>query len=180
MIEDAKRKGESVISGREVFDLYQSKGFPPELTADLLEAQGLRYDDASFVEAREMHERDSAPEEERTYVKRSFGELATEFVGYGALESEARVLAVQGDRVVLDRSPFYGESGGQVGDTGELVGENGEVLARVVDTQKDGKAWVHTVEPVTGELRVGTPCAAVPSNALTPPPICCTRRSASI
>ncbi len=160
MIEDAKRKGERQISGREVFDLYQSKGFPPELTADLLEAQGLSYDDASFIEAREQHERESAPDVRPDYVKRSFGELTTEFVGYGVLESDARILAVQGDKVVLDRSPFYGESGGQVGDTGELLAGAGEGLARVVDTQKDGKAWVHTVELVSGQLNEGQTVSA--------------------
>ena len=160
MIADARRRGERVISGREVFDLYQSKGFPPELTADLLEAQGLSYDTASFEAARARHEEESAPDVKPDYVKRSFGELATEFVGYGALESAARVLAVQENKVVLDKSPFYGESGGQVGDTGELVGEGGDILARVTDTQKDGKAWVHTVELVMGELREGQTVSA--------------------
>ncbi len=157
MVADAKKKNQQTISGREVFDLYQSKGFPPELTQDLLEQQGLSYDDASFVEARERHESVSGSAVGE-YGKRSFGDLQTEFVGYNALESEAKVLAVQGDKVVLDKSPFYGESGGQVGDTGELVGE--DVFARVLDTQKEGKVWVHTVEVERGQLEVGSKVTA--------------------
>jgi len=157
MIADAKAKGQTTISGREVFDMYQSKGFPPELTQDLLEQEGLSYDDASFIEARERHEGASGAAVGE-YGKRSFGDLQTEFVGYGTLDCEAKVLAVQGNRVVLNRTPFYGESGGQVGDTGELLGAG--VLARVLDTQKDGKAWVHTVELESGELREGQTVSA--------------------
>jgi len=157
MIADAKAKGQTTISGREVFDMYQSKGFPPELTQDLLEQEGLSYDDASFIEAREKHEGASGTVVGE-YGKRSFGDLQTEFVGYNSLESEAQITAVQGNRVVLDRTPFYGESGGQVGDTGDLIGEG--MLARVLDTQRDGKAWVHTVELELGDLREGQTVSA--------------------
>jgi len=157
MIADAKAKGQTAISGREVFDMYQSKGFPPELTQDLLEQEGLSYDDASFVEAREKHEADSTPADDWKYVTHTF-DFQTQFVGYDSLESEAQVLAVQGDRVVLNRTPFYGESGGQVGDTGELIGEG--TFARVLDTQRDGKAWVHTVELESGELHEGQTVSA--------------------
>ncbi len=158
IIADARKKGLQTISGREVFDLYQSKGFPPELTQDLLEQEGLSYDDASFLEARERHESDSKTKDDWAYAKRSFGDLQTEFVGYNALESDAEILAVQDNKVVLNKSPFYGESGGQIGDTGELVGEG--VVARVLDTQKEGKTWVHTIELVSGELSEGQTVSA--------------------
>jgi len=153
LIAGAKRANERVVSGREVFNLYQSQGFPPELTQDLLEQEGLSYDANEFEEARDAH-RNASKTSVFDYGKREFGALETDFVGYTALECEAEVLAVEGNRVVLDRSPFYGESGGQVGDTGELVGEG--VRARVLDTQKDGKAWVHTVEVESGQLESGT------------------------
>ena len=157
MIADAKSKSQTSISGREVFDLYQSKGFPPELTQDLLAQEGLIYDDASFVEAREKHENVSGSAVGE-YGKRSFGDVSSVFLGYETLEADAKVIAVQENRVVLDQTPFYAESGGQVGDTGELVAEG--VLARVLDTQKDGKAWVHTVELVEGELKEGQTVSA--------------------
>lgn len=157
MIADARSKGLTTISGREVFNLYQSKGFPPELAQELLSQDALSYDDASFMEAREEHENASGSAVGE-YDKRSFGDVSSVFLGYETLEADARVLAVQNDQIVLDQTPFYAESGGQVGDAGELVGEG--LVARVLDTQKNGKAWVHTVELLEGELKEGQTVSA--------------------
>ena len=157
LIDSAKRKNERVVSGREVFNLYQSKGFPPELTQDLLEQEGLSYDVESFENAREAH-RNASGTSVGDYEKREFGDFKTEFVGYDALESGAHVVAIQGDKIVLDKTPFYAESGGQVGDTGELVGPNG--VARVLDTKKQRQTWIHRVELVSGTLNQGDEVSA--------------------
>ena len=165
MISDAKTKDQTSISGVEVFNLYQSQGFPPELTQDLLEQQGLSYDTQGFENAREKHESVSGAAVGE-YAKRSFGDLATEFVGYDSVESPATILAVQSvdesnlRRVVLNRTPFYAESGGQVGDKGVLLSD--EFSGLVVDTQKEGKTWIHMVrtEANSVEPREGMPVVA--------------------
>jgi alanyl-tRNA synthetase len=156
MMADAKAKGKTSISGAEVFDLYQSKGFPPELTQDLLEQQGLGYDVESFQSAQEKHSNVSGAAVGE-YAKREFVGIETEFVGYDHAEAEATIVGIKGDKLVLDKSPFYAESGGQVGDQGEIVGANG--VAKVLDTQKQGKTWIHTVE-ISGELKEGDKVSA--------------------
>ena len=156
LIDDAKSKGKIVVSGREVHNLYSSQGFPPELTQELLEEQGMTYDLESFIKAQEEHSQIS---KSRTgeYAKREFVGLETEFVGYDHTEAEATITGIKGDKIVLDKSPFYAESGGQVGDKGEIIGANG--TAKVLDTQKQGKTWIHTVE-ITGELKEGDSVSA--------------------
>ncbi len=162
LIESAKAKNERVVSGREVFNLYQSKGFPPELTQDLLEQDGLSYDVESFEQARESH-RSASGTSVGEYGKRRFSGVSnTQFVGYNETtreaEIEAFILREGGDNrfdVVFSPSPFYAESGGQVGDTGELWSENSELFARVLNTQKEGQVWIHTVEIERGQLEEG-------------------------
>ena len=86
------------------------------------------------------------------YETSEFDALPTEFVGYSETQAEAQIVAMSEGKLVLNRTPFYAESGGQVGDTGEIVGPNGR--ARVTDTRKSGKIWVHSVE-IEGELSEG-------------------------
>ncbi len=136
--------GEVVLPGEVVFKLYDTYGFPIDLTADIVRDRGITLDEAGFEEAmtaqREMAREawKGSGEEAVSAAYRALRErgVTTEFAGYESLETETRVtgLLVAGEpveearegqsvEVVLARNPFYGESGGQVGDTGSLAGE---------------------------------------------------------
>ncbi|MBW3636762.1 MAG: alanine--tRNA ligase, partial [Armatimonadetes bacterium] len=157
LIDDAKKKGQKSLSGAEVFSLYSSQGFPPELTADILADNGLSYDANEFEAASQSHSKISGSAVGE-YQKREFAGLETEFVGYSTTQSEAKIAAIRENKIVLDKSPFYAQSGGQSGDTGEIVGQSGR--ARVLDTKKEGKTWVHFVE-IEGDLKEGETVSAM-------------------
>jgi alanyl-tRNA synthetase len=156
MIERAKKENSKVLSGAEVFRLYDTFGFPREMTADIAAQHGLIFDQHEYQAAFEKHSATSGSSVGE-YQKREFGNAETEFVGYDTLSSPATVVEWrrEGDsvQVVLDRSPFYAESGGQIGDTGELQGDG--FHARVTNVQKQGKTWIHSLEIVEGEPREG-------------------------
>lgn len=156
LIDGLKSKGEKVLPGAEVFRLYETYGFPREMTAEVAAESAMTIDEPGYQEAAEHHSRISGSGVGE-YEKRSFGLLETSFVGYEATSSEAHIVAVGENghdiEIVLDRTPFYAESGGQVGDTGELVGDG--FYARVIDTQKQGKAWVHKAEVKEGTAHEG-------------------------
>ena len=165
--ETAKLKS-SVIPGEIVFKLYDTYGFPADLTADIARERGLTIDQAAF---------DVAMEAQRTRARAAskFGadlretiKLTgkTDFSGYERVVDKARVTALifdgaevdvlrpgQEGQVVLDHTPFYAESGGQIGDTGVLSGPN--VRFTVRDTQKIGASFAHVGVLDTGELRAG-------------------------
>ena len=165
--ETAKLKS-SVIPGETVFRLYDTYGFPLDLTADVARERGLTIDQAGFDEA-------MAAQRGRARAASKFGtdlrdsiKLSgkTNFSGYDRLSGPGRVTALifdgafadvlragQEGQVVLDHTPFYAESGGQVGDTGSLVGAAGRFIVR--DTQKIGASFAHLGVLETGELRVG-------------------------
>ncbi|MGD8512182.1 MAG: alanine--tRNA ligase, partial [Gammaproteobacteria bacterium] len=177
MLEDAidGLKGK-VIPGETAFKLYDTYGFPLDLTADIARERGLSVDESGFSKAMEA-------QRERGRAASVFGAnesmaLAaslqadgveipeTEFTGYDQASAEARVglmvvdgkpaaSAAEGDRatVFLDRTPFYAESGGQVGDTGTLFSDHFRM--EVTDTQKVGKAHGHIGRIVAGQLSVG-------------------------
>ncbi len=159
LLEDAKQKQLRVLDGEEVFRLYETYGFPPELTQEMAQEQGLEIDEVSYHTAQKRHSKISGSAVGE-YHRQVFGNRETEFVGYSELICEAEVLAItihaedvggvteQSEYVLLDRTPFYGESGGQSGDTGELVADG--VRVRVIDTQKEGKAHFHKVETIEG------------------------------
>lgn len=167
------------ISGSEAFMLYDTFGFPLELTQEMAAAQGIEVDVAGF-EAAMIDQRQRSKETREAIdmtAQSALAELAsaiapTEFVGYDDHTGEARVVAllVDGRRaeaatagsrveILLDRTPFYAESGGQCSDAGVLTvaGHEGEVLLTVADVQKaaGGRLVVHTAELQSGELRVG-------------------------
>jgi alanyl-tRNA synthetase len=164
------------FSGETAFKLYDTYGFPLDLTQDALRARGISVDLPAF---------DTAMERQRTEARASWagsGEAATdtvwfgvrekvgatEFLGYGTESAEGTVMALifdgapvealaAGTRglVVLNQTPFYGQSGGQVGDAGRMSGENG-VEVRVLDTEKKlGDIIVHEVEVESGTLKLG-------------------------
>ncbi|WP_428030524.1 alanine--tRNA ligase [Ancylobacter sp.] len=170
----------SKFSGETAFKLYDTYGFPLDLTEDALRARGVGVDVDAFNTAMERQRADaraswSGSGEAATdavwfSVREEAG--ASEFLGYGTQSAEGTVTALVADGrrisalpagatglVVLNQTPFYGESGGQVGDTGVLTGEDG-LRARVIGTQKKlGDLLVHEVEVESGTLSVGTALA---------------------
>ncbi len=151
IVASLQSRGETQIAGEEVFRLYETYGFPRELTQDIAGQKGISIDDEGYRVAAQAHSKTSGSAVGE-YAVSEFGDLKTEFVGYSQTQCEAQIVAIRDGKIVLDRSPFYAESGGQVGDTGEIVGENG--IARVLDTKKEGKTWVHSVE-IEGDLNEG-------------------------
>jgi len=169
-VDTARRAG--VLSGDVVFKLHDTFGFPKELTRELLEDAGLTIDEERF-ETLMAEQRDRARRAaKKEHVEEELAEVAssagpTQFLGYQTLEAEARLLAVlldgeragvaeegQDVRLVLDRTPFYAESGGQVADHGYV--RTGGGLIRVVDAQwGPGNVIVHVGVVQSGEVREG-------------------------
>jgi len=161
----------SDIPGEAVFKLYDTFGFPVDLTEDIARKRGLGVDKAGF-EAQMEQQREKA-RAGSSFVNAEAGQgpvsdiKATIFLGYETMKADARVLAIltpdgrskqerlSGGRglVVTDKTPFYGESGGQVGDTGMILFEGGE--ARVVNTIKSEGVYLHEVQVERGTLAVG-------------------------
>jgi alanyl-tRNA synthetase len=156
----------STIPGETAFKLYDTYGFPFDLTADVARERGLAVDQEGFDAA-------MAAQRERARAASKFGmdlrggvrlEARSEFSGYERLADQARVVALldgngervdmlangQPGQVVLARTPFYAESGGQVGDTGELVSSRGRF--EVADTRKLGDSHAHVGRVVAGEI----------------------------
>ncbi|MBI6898010.1 alanine--tRNA ligase [Pseudomonas putida] len=157
-----------VVPGDVVFKLYDTYGFPMDLTADIARERELTIDEAGF-------EREMEAQRERARSASAFGmdynslvkvDTATDFLGYDATEGQGKVIALYKDGqaveqlaegeegvVVLDRTPFYAESGGQVGDSGYL--QAGAVRFDVRDTTKTGGAFLHHGVVASGALTVG-------------------------
>ena len=166
------------ISGKDAFTLYDTYGFPLELTQEIAEEQGLTVDIAGFeseMEAQRERAR-GAHETIDLTVQGSLDKLAehihsTEFLGYKQPQSAAKVevLLIDGKsvesaeagtqvQVILDKTPFYAESGGQIGDRGYLSGDT--VLVRVEDVKKESDFFVHFGHIERGTLEVGTSVTA--------------------
>src|SRR6266480_2501396 len=168
VLESALASGEKLLDGDTVFRLYDTYGFPVDLTADIGRERGVRIDMAGFEAAMEQ-QRERARAASRFSVASGleYSGSKTEFLGYDTLALRARVAALYregtpaqelraGDAgvVVLERTPFYAESGGQVGDRGELAGPAGTFA--VDDTQKiQAEVFGHHGRQRTGVLRVG-------------------------
>ena len=162
-----------VVPGDVVFKLYDTYGFPMDLTADIARERELTIDEAGF-------EREMDAQRERARSASAFGmdynslvkvDSATEFLGYEATEGQGKIIALYKDGqavdqlgegeqgvVVLDRTPFYAESGGQVGDTGFL--QAGAARFDVRDTTKTGGAFLHHGVVASGALVIGSPVEA--------------------
>jgi len=165
---ETARLTSKVIPGEVVFKLYDTYGFPYDLTADVARERNLEIDQAGFETAMEA-------QRERARAASKFGvdlrdtvqlQGRTSFTGHETLGGQGRITALildgvqvqqlqagQAGRVVLDQSPFYAESGGQVGDTGRLV--SGGTVFMVTDTQKIGASVAHAGVLESGTLRVG-------------------------
>jgi len=171
LIADARNAGKTVISGDDSFRLYDTYGFPVDLTREIAEEAGLELDNERFAEL--MKEQRDRARAARANVsgwagadKTALANLpATAFTGYDENESEAKVLAILTEEgpadeisegecmIALDRTPFYAESGGQAGDIGTISG-NGAVLT-VTDTKKSDGVFLHHAAVKEGVLSVG-------------------------
>lgn len=169
------KKGD-MFDGDTAFTLYDTYGFPLDLTQDALKSRGISVDIASFTDAMEKQKEkaraswsgsgDTASENIWFPLREKLG--ATEFLGYETETAEGVVSALVKDgkdteslkagetgSIVLNQTPFYAESGGQVGDTGVMIGEG--VKFRVTDTQKRaGDLFVHQGTVEQGTLKIGT------------------------
>jgi alanyl-tRNA synthetase len=172
LIRDLKAKGERTLPGKPAFDLYQSQGLPREVVQDELATEGLHLDVVGYEAAEEEHrQRSKGGKQVEVFEKGWFQEIKgkvkpTEFLGYETCETDGRILAIvrdgqlfdiieKGDSatIILDRTPFYAESGGQVGDRGSL--QHKGALFEVADTQKRDDIHLHEGKLLRGKLRVG-------------------------
>ncbi|MBD1829939.1 alanine--tRNA ligase [Microcoleus vaginatus GB1-A2] len=187
IVDRTKQQTNQQISGQDAFTLYDTYGFPLELTQEIAEEQGITVDLDGFEAA--MEEQQTRAKNARQTidltVQGSLDKLAetiqgTEFVGYAELSSlaEVEVILVDGKsveeaaagtevQVVLNQTPFYAESGGQIGDKGYLkTGDNGDgLLVRVDDVKKESDFFVHFGLVERGTLRVGDSITAKIDNS---------------
>jgi alanyl-tRNA synthetase len=157
----AEAGASSKVGGRDVFDLYQTYGFPPELTDEILREAGLTFDRAEFdaaLEAERQRARQAAVVRAHQTGASEFADVpATEFLAWTNTQNDTRILALHRDadtaRLLLEASPFYPEGGGQVGDTGTIRAPGGIFV--VEDTRGDGAGHIVHYGHVEGDLREG-------------------------
>ncbi|MBX9686542.1 MAG: alanine--tRNA ligase [Candidatus Obscuribacterales bacterium] len=172
-LNDILAKPQLIVPGAEVFNLYATYGFPLELTREIAEEQGKSVDMEGFSKAREEHEKVSAVNKFNVILtgEEALGEVVkkygvTEFTGYNHLQEDATVLALvengklvdhaqEGEELelILDRTPFYAESGGQLGDHGIISNKDSKL--EVLDTKKHEGLHVHRVRFLSGVLEAG-------------------------
>ena len=171
--EDIKQLADKTITGNTLFKLYDTYGFPVDLTADIARERGLEIDQAGFeicMQAQRERGR-SASQFGVDYNKDVEVRCESAFTGYDKVTQEASVVELfvgaesvdslsegQQGIVVLDETPFYGESGGQVGDTGLLTSSAARFIVK--DTQKQGKSILHIGEVLQGSINIGEKLSA--------------------
>jgi alanyl-tRNA synthetase len=176
---EMKQNGRVLVNGAEAADLYTTYGVPPEMVENMAAELNYTFDWAGYRGAMDEHGERSGKLADVVFktgpieaLKKSL--KLTEFVGYEANESQAEIKGIvaqdhlcdkldevghtQPVVVVLDRSPFYGESGGQVGDTGEIIGDGFKF--RVIDTQKDADLLLHFGHLESGVMKAGSKVTA--------------------
>ena len=173
MLSAHKAQGETVFSGADAFKLYDTYGFPIDLTVEMAEEAGMTVDQEGFKALMEEQKVRARKAREALgdlgWAGIEFGKdmPATEFVGYDRSSEQGRVLALVADGelryelaqgvegiLVLDQTPFYAEMGGQVGDHGTIQGPNGTFQVTDVQKNKGGK-FMHSGKVVSGTLSVG-------------------------
>jgi len=176
-VADLRRKRGGVLRGKEVFDLYQTYGFPVEMTESILAEHDLSADMQGFLREMESHQmlsRRGASFDQAVFVTGPLAQLQeqhppTEFTGYQTLESSGKVVGIikgddlldvaeAGDEVciVLDRTPAYGEAGGQVGDRGQIDGDGGSRSLFAFDSVRREKGfWLHCGSVQEGRFEIG-------------------------
>lgn len=174
IIEDLKEKVIDEVSGEEAFKLYDTYGFPLDLTKEILQEEDMKVNEEGFHtemkkqrerarRARENNDVEGWQEDPFAYL----GDVVTEFIGYEQLEGEGKVLGIvqggqpaekasEGDKVILllDKTPFYGESGGQVGDKGTIKSETSSI--EITECKKGNSSKVlHYGKVINGEIQQG-------------------------
>ena len=171
IIESAKAEGKSTISGDDAFKLYDTFGFPVDLTREIAEEAGLSIDEEAFK---------ALMDEQKQRARAARGNISgwsdsskallenlpeTEFLGYTEYECEGKVLSIFVDNesvdtvsegectIVTDKTVFYGEGGGQVGDTGVIT--LGDSTLTVLDTKKTGGIYLHQCQVENGSIKLG-------------------------
>lgn len=160
-IDDIIAASKGTISGAAAFELYDTYGFPIDLTRLIATEQGLQVDEAGFeAEMKQQKDRSRAATTVDAEDWVILQEGANTFVGYDQLEATAQVLKYrrvkakgkEGYQLVLNQTPFYAESGGQVGDRGWL--DFGETTVEVIDTKKDNDLIIHFTESIPASVAV--------------------------
>ncbi len=171
LIEKAKSEGADKLPGDEVFRLYDTFGFPIDLTREIAAEAGLSIDEETFLalmkeqktRAREARANISGWSDASKGLLEGFG--ATEFVGYCENSCEAKVIGIIADEsalesvnegeftLILDKTVFYGEGGGQVGDTGKITA--GDTVINVLDTKKTDGVYIHIAQIENGSISLG-------------------------
>mgnify|MGYP000805482931 FL=1 len=159
VVADAKAAGKNEISGVDAFTLYDTYGFPIDLTELILKEKGMGVDLDGFnaqMQQQKERARNAAAVETSDWVVLREGE--PEFVGYDMLECDCRILRYRKVKqknkeyyqIVLDRTPFYAEMGGQVGDTGKLISANETV--EILQTKRENNLGIHITEHMPEEV----------------------------
>ena len=171
LVADAKEKGEKVLSGADAFKLYDTFGFPVDLTREIAEEAGLSIDEDAFK---------ALMDEQKQRARAARGNISgwsdssksllenlptTEFLGYTETECEGKILSIFVDNesvdtvsegectLVTDKTVFYGEGGGQVGDSGVIT--LGDATLTVLDTKKTNGVYLHQCQLENGSVKVG-------------------------
>ncbi|KEZ93677.1 alanine--tRNA ligase [Nonlabens ulvanivorans] len=173
MITAAKSNSQNIIDGNKAFELYDTYGFPIDLTALILREKGMELDEAGFEKAMAAQKQRSRAASETTTT--DWTELRSddtqEFIGYDKLEADVRISRYRkvttkkdGDlyQLVFNMTPFYGESGGQTGDKGYLESTSGDTVY-IIDTKKENGQTVHLTKNLPKDLE-GSHKAAVDAN----------------
>ena len=173
-IKKLKAKNQKMISGETVFKLYDTYGFPVDLTAVMAAEQDLTVDESGFektmqaskAKAKSSWKNKSMQADEKHVIEfgQKYSSSPTKFLGYDSLESKSQIEALSNGitevsslksgetgYIVLDQTPFYAEGGGQMGDQGFIKTSTGE--ARVHDCIKQGQTFLHQIEILKGELK---------------------------
>ncbi|MDO5707734.1 MAG: alanine--tRNA ligase [Andreesenia angusta] len=169
-IDKMSESGDTILSGQQAFKLYDTYGFPLDLTKEILEEKGYEVDEDSFeieMDRQRTRARDARADSDTSGWNQELvhleEEIESEFQGYDSLNMDVEILAIfkDGERVdklsqseegllILKETPFYAEGGGQVGDTGLLFNENLKI--EVLDTQKSDKVIVNFIKIIEGNL----------------------------
>lgn len=171
-IEDLRKEGKDILDGEKMFKLYDTYGFPPELTEEILKEHAIKADFEAFAEnmdAQKNRARASRKEEDDEGWSENemdyYVDGRTEFTGYDSLSSKSKIAAIFNNEksavdslkkgefgyIVTEATPFYAESGGQAADTGII--SNDAMKAKVLDVQKNNDIFFHKVEILDGEIK---------------------------
>jgi alanyl-tRNA synthetase len=154
VVKQCEKRKTVIISGEDAFRLYDTFGFPLDLTELMAKERNLSVDVLGFnrlLEEQRNRSRESGKASSAAGVLTKMGKDSAPpvFTGYDRYENEAVITGVAKDYLTLDKTPFYAESGGQIGDTGSLVFQNRKI--RIIDTVKDGSIIVHKFEGEVGD-----------------------------